>query len=715
MSPIFECTSINLKGSFHHNNFDNSILLENVSTYKPGTGSESHISTRLISSSSSCEESCSSSSNDSCPEMASASQTVSLLSQNHHSSRRGPAQKRKYIDYDDDPSYSSRNSSTCNFQVMGQIAAEREPHQSNVWDDSDWILSSPFATANDKNENDTVDTSSSPITSTTNNFPQMACDRSKHSKVQGVMFATTNSLYAQISVWDDTDWKFPPSVLTTKKRKTMGMLNMPTEKDTKNKVDVVKNNGNGPGLKCRSKGKVLPIKHDSAKRGLCKTSDKSHDEKHRNYLSLMPIVSNRQMGIAYLTKNQHLNGHWLSSIDSPYILYRWLRVRLEAGLVWSSFDFLHRRLKQHYDEVVKNLGKTQKDETTSLSSLRDRIADIWCVYALFSLEVGCRTLARLRERQGSFWDEIPSEKNDVQNSGNGIVDEDFDTEAIDGATEYDPLDKKTNSSVVNCLSDDQYRSTMLGNKIIASKEYTSEEREVPFENDQDCPSIEDVCNHAISILLSARECPFVGNHVAINASLGRLIVSATVVGKSKLDCARVELSREILSTKIQSAIDVCWDGINACRCNQYANRRYEMPPVSKTAIMSLYNFQDTRDKSHWEKGLRPHFLQEGIISTFLLPTTLPNPFPSSTFAEQMVVSDKNTIRCLCEELNRWSRLREKLSINSNRTMRIAPCHDSEILFAAEELPLYTTLEFLSDPLNHYEGVVIPGREIIWQW
>eukprot|EP00533_Pseudo-nitzschia_delicatissima_P013653 CAMPEP_0197275268 /NCGR_PEP_ID=MMETSP1432-20130617/13705_1 /TAXON_ID=44447 /ORGANISM="Pseudo-nitzschia delicatissima, Strain UNC1205" /LENGTH=132 /DNA_ID=CAMNT_0042741151 /DNA_START=131 /DNA_END=529 /DNA_ORIENTATION=+ len=107
----------------------------------------------------------------------------------------------------------------------------------------------------------------------------------------------------------------------------------------------------------------------------------------------------------------------------------------------------------------------------------------------------------------------------------------------------------------------------------------------------------------------------------------------------------------------------------------------------------------------------------GIESTLLLPATLRHSLPSTSFLSKNIgIDDRDIILCLSQELNRWSRLTEKLEVNSKHTIRITPsCCDTKISFEAEELPLYAPLEALSDPLNHYKDTISPGKEIIWQW
>lgn len=81
------------------------------------------------------------------------------------------------------------------------------------------------------------------------------------------------------------------------------------------------------------------------------------------------------------------------SLLSPYVLYRFLRVRMAAGVARSSFTLLHKLLRQGYGEAKSVLN--QMDESlshgelmTELLAVRDRLATLWCVYVHFLLEVG---------------------------------------------------------------------------------------------------------------------------------------------------------------------------------------------------------------------------------------------------------------------------------------------------------------------------------------
>jgi hypothetical protein len=435
-------------------------------------------------------------------------------------------------------------------------------------------------------------------------------------------------------------------------------------------------------------------------------------------------MPNLETGITKLLQEQHLNGCDLPTDDSPYTLYRWLRVRLASGLVRSSFDFLHRRLKKYYgevDEIVRNLKQDviHKDERESLVNLRDRLASTWCVYAHFTLEVGCLVFAAAREREGSSRMKTPNRDNIVYFGLCRENKEILDTVYVDDKNGCD-CHSGSNLSYTSSFEDENFDNDSSGNMVERCPAPIQETPRVfhsPLEEKDVIADvqIDDYLNHAISILLMARDCPLVGNHSAIGISLGRMIVSSTVMKESKTNRTQFELSRETLSANIQLAIAVCWDSIDVCRCNRRTKRRYMNRPASETAIRSFCNFELKCDRSKWEIEARTD-VHEGIKSTLLLPGTLRKLLSSTMFASQrMIINDKDTIRCLCEELNRWSRFGEEVGVDSHHTMRIRPSCDSGKSFAVEQLPLFASLETLSDPLGHYKAVGIPRKGIIWQW
>ncbi len=473
-------------------------------------------------------------------------------------------------------------------QELRPISVLPEYTESDTWNNSSWSLppSKRYILKQKANE---AEISSRKLSSSMHANTRIECNRSKHRKVQGLSFATAES------------------------------------------------------FEIRRKRYIPPPERNRIE-GL----DHVQMRKKQKSLLRIPFVPNFDTGrFRNQRKSLSVGARQSSLVDSPSVLYRWLRVKLEAGLIQSPFDCLHQLLKKHYDDVVQVFEYLQKGgkhpvDNSSLANLKEKIVGIWCVYAHFTLEAGCLLLDRMKER--------------------------------------DCCSRKRMSNVESDLSYD------------------------------------DFFNLAISILLDARDCPLVGNHAAIAICLGRLIVLSNVVKNSTSGAfRRVEVSRKTMIENIQSAIDVCWDGIDFCRRRENKTRRYTVKPISKAVIQSLSNFGlecDELDSEHHNRA----DIERGIISTLLLPMNLRKSFPSCLFlSKEMSLGDRYTINCLCKELNRWSRLGEKLEMNSQYTVRLRASIDSEVSFVADELPLYSSIEYLSDPLNCYKSCSIPGKEIIWNW
>lgn len=229
-------------------------------------------------------------------------------------------------------------------------------------------------------------------------------------------------------------------------------------------------------------------------------------------------------------------------------------------------------------------------------------------------------------------------------------------------------------------------------------------------------SFEDFFNLAISILWHARDCPLVGDHSSFGICLGRLIVSSTIPKHSMPSSIQVEISRAAMVENIQSAIHVCSDSIDVCRLRRNKPKRYSPKPLSKKFIQSLSNFELYFDETYKSATHDREVVEIGILSTLLLPMNLRNSIPSGLcLSKEMSVDNRFHITSLCKELNRWSRLGEKLEVNSQHSVRLRAHDDSDISFVVDELPLYKSIEILSDPLDSYKGIPIPGKEIIWNW
>lgn len=229
-------------------------------------------------------------------------------------------------------------------------------------------------------------------------------------------------------------------------------------------------------------------------------------------------------------------------------------------------------------------------------------------------------------------------------------------------------------------------------------------------------SFEDFFNLAISILWHLRNCPLVGDHASIGICLGRLIVSSTIPKHSMPNSFQVEISRKAMVENIQSAIDVCWDSIDLCRLCGNKMKRYSPKPLSKKFIQSLSKFELYFDETNNSAKHDREVVEIEILSTLLLPMNLRNSVPSGLcLSKEMSVDNRFHINSLCKELNRWSRLGEKLEVNAQYTVRLRAYDEPDVSFVVDELPLYMAIEILTDPLDSYKDIPSPGKEIIWNW
>mmetsp|Transcript_7476 Transcript_7476/g.16094 ORF Transcript_7476/g.16094 Transcript_7476/m.16094 type:complete len:743 (-) Transcript_7476:156-2384(-) len=668
-------------------------------------------------SSESCEQSCSSSSNDSAqaflefPEesyVPSALMTPGLVTpgltrshdRRHRDERRTEKDDVKIDIHTNDSFPFSSDSHRRHSKIRDVLFSSSKDPYSNTWDECSWNLSvSSCFSDGRKRGTATIHTTTPtiPCSCLRRITPTKPYARPRGRKVESAVYAAIPAIFhTEEPIWEDTNGPLLTWSCARKKQKTMGGVTNVTKNDAscidegiferlyRSKESIIKGCG-------------LPSVIDSVEWRLWRRLHQRDDAKPQSYLPRTLMIPSRKVT---LSKSQHHGNHRLSSIDSPYTLYRWLQIRLAAGLFRSSFDFLHRKLERYYKEAKEIICKleqdsTQEDELASLFNLRDRIADIWCVYSHFSLEVGCLALAKKRKNASS-------------------------KKANESMCCISPRSKEISDIGLKESLKTDFGVTDSGNEIKDTSCYQEESRQemenrnIP--NEESGIEFEDISNHAISILLKARDCPLVGSHTAIMISLVRLIVSATAMEKEESDCLGVELSRQVFSSKIQSAIDACWDNVDSCRSNSHKKRRFTIKDVSKKTIRVLSNFEGNCQKLQAEKEIVKAEVEKGIESTLFLPMDLRNTLSSTTLLSEAVIRrDKDVIRCLGIELNRLSRLGEVLAVNSHRAVRVTTSCDSELSFAAEELPLLAVVESLSDPLNHYEEVDTLGKGVIWHW
>ena len=609
---------------------------------KIDTGSNSDH--RLVSSCSStstsvsCEESMSSNSSE--PIFAEAMSSVTCPSMTRREREKVHTQNNQHKTIQID----SLSSNTHKFsKVKGRYdAPEIDVNLGLFWDESSWCVSNISS-------------------STTKRNRKTYCKARKSSKVEGLMTATPN-----------------PSSLKDLENPMWRLRTFPFMKTS---IDDY-----GPRIINSRQDNINSLPTEgSVQRQLWKRLNETNSQ-----ISMLPITCLNSPQL--FNKNQYFKDR-LSSMESPYVLYRWLRVRFAAGLVRSSFDYLHQILNECYDKVkaIVHYGEMsliRKEQHSSLIILRDRLAGIWCVYAHFTLEVGClavktKTKCYCRSR----------DKDVIYNNENGSTEADFN------------IPHELSETNINLENQELVENNQKEPSEISS-------------NNESKVTYDDVSNHAISVLLAARDCPLVGNHTAIALSLGRMIVSCAVIRQSATECNQINLRKETISAKIKSAIDVCWDNIDVYRSMSFHQhkRRFVPKPLSKETINFLSNFESEKSqKLCKEKELNKNPFK-GIESTLNLPKTLSDSLSLTSLSSQShLIADPNTIRSLCNELNRWSRLGEELSINNQRAIRLKPYYEPVLKFHAEELPLFAPVESLSDPLQLYGDTCDASETILWQW
>jgi hypothetical protein len=399
---------------------------------------------------------------------------------------------------------------------------------------------------------------------------------------------------------------------------------------------------------------------------------------HNSHVNISLVESNNPLG-----KESHF---------SPYILYRWLRVRLAAGFLRSSFTVLHQLLKKDYDNAQELLKMMDNDLSPekglgSLLAVRDRLAGIWCVYAHFTLEAGRLLLA-----------------------------EEGGTRKFCEKRHYSKKAKATSkrSADHGCL-----KKTMVAKSSASTRRNELRIEEPELNNPRhgsefvtNNVSLQEVVNYALSILLTARECPLVGSHTDIGVSLGRMIVSCTAVENTFEGVTRIEMLRAPLLAKIRSAISACWDGIDMCQGRLDFSRRFVTDNSSIAPVEKLISGVDLRfQKVQNEKRISRSTLQSGLELTLELPGTLRGIYRNGG----QIIGDRNTIRLLLAEVNRWSRLEESLETNPHDTLKLSPRNVSGLSFLAEQMPLYSPLEILPSDTHLFKCGGDRSALIIWEW
>jgi hypothetical protein len=232
-------------------------------------------------------------------------------------------------------------------------------------------------------------------------------------------------------------------------------------------------------------------------------------------------------------------------------------------------------------------------------------------------------------------------------------------------------------------------------------------------------TFQDLSNYAISILMKARTCPLVGNHASIVLSLGRMIVSSYAVGNTVGGGgATIDLSRKGLCDRIQVAIDACWDSMDMCHDEQrYKAKRFSVDQTSAQKALKAFSDVDIKyRKLIHEKRVPKLTLQQSMEATIELPQSF---FDSEIGLEKrdQIFGDRNMVRSLCGELNRWSQLKEELvDGNMDRSVKLSRSNNRCLSFGAEELPLFACMETGPSPMDvHVLNSEDETAMVLWEW
>jgi hypothetical protein len=699
----------------------------------------------------------------------------------------------------------------------------------------------------------------------------------RHSLVKGIM---TASEAEGPDSWDDTAWDLP------KKRLRSGTTDDHPILDHHSKVRILE------VIDAR-----LPLHRRPTDRQL------SLDVHNR---VAIPRHDSAQWHIWNRLRQRSSHHKTRLPLSSTHILYRWLRVRLAAGLIRSSLAFLHQTIENKYQEAkvllrgLKNDASDPQKYLVPLMELREQLADIWCVYAHFTLDVGkvaldssakvptqkamffhgevscnvtattrstegaststeemldddgvgicnssCLTLRKVtlesdrevedvdsiqpptRSRRSSEADEVPAENvktgpegrtfsatlpNDAAGNRNDnitvVLDSDESPSTIafashlrdDGAnathiattnsTSVLPsnypdecsdrgsttwtgsfmsvLDKTTQDLLLHlgirtpeeflgrsvkvlCQDFADFRAQQgvfcnvrSGEKMISrnkarlrmwldanegvkvgwgrSENFSTTLRQPMCTCTQDArehdenlchlheifgspktinelvsraSTVQDLVDHAISILFAARDCPLVGNHTLIAVNLGRIIVSAAAIEEADVPPAGITLSKNGLTPKINAAIATCWDSVDRCHGVKGSDDRYTPSiPSTKQNMELAADFDFKGRKLQNEKRISNHSMQFAMQSVLDLPKSL----REATTYGQMIFNDRNTIRALCTELNKWSRLKESLESNAEFKLKLCRSRETSSI-VSDDLPLFGSLECHMAPAN----------------
>jgi hypothetical protein len=302
--------------------------------------------------------------------------------------------------------------------------------------------------------------------------------------------------------------------------------------------------------------------------------------------------------------------------SSLQVISSMVRVRLAAGMVKSTFQLLQDQLSRGYkqaksfqgEDILEVDGESCQDQS---SALTQRLSGLWCIYAHIVLQVGHMGL--LQQQQQQQQQQPPAQ-------------------------------------------DDTIRATATTTT---------------------CVTFQDILAHTIQILLTAGSCPLVGTHPWIVVALGRLILAGNVLQQQDASPSESSTSSSTststrTSTRIvtldgvefqscvRQAIHACWDAMDRCRDLDLDQTPRFAPPERDSVERSAYflsHLQRQQGPIGNESSARITCkdLEYSFHKTIDLPMTL-----EATCDDLPLVSNAPAIRALCGELNRYSRLEERL-------------------------------------------------------
>ena len=427
------------------------------------------------------------------------------------------------------------------------------------------------------------------------------------------------------------------------------------------------------------------------------------------------------------TSNTIFSSKSMNSINpddtSLCFLYRWLRVRFAAGLTRSSISLLHNMLTKSYEKARHLLERALDGDNNSdldkLLKLRQRLAGLWCIYAHVILDLGHDALLQSSESL----DAISSI------SGSFLVSED-DSSRINLAGTTSTTTSTPSSPVFSpppsppTAKRGRGRGRPKKSGFLKRKEISPRRGRVlkVKYHDKTPATTQDVHNHALAILSVARACPLVRNHSLIALSMGRLIVSGNALKTSNGTMTDQELSGESMYSSISSAISACWDSMDVCHNKQDTQQRFQIGPPPSKSISLISQFHSNNRPVLKEQRISEEEVETSMESVLTLPAKIRGALDFSN----TVFCDRNSIRSLCVELNRLSRLGKQIQTKSE--VRLSASNGDTLLdhlpfFAAydcdrskeKQSPNSKCMDVEDIERGYFSRHKHPRKCVIWKW